>query len=471
MSSQKIYIANLAVMASIIVLTPAFAADGSGTDNPDLLRGSIPAICNDLIFCAPIDINPIVAPPPQNLNASTSPPPSKAPPLINDAPLQLYDGYIVPIEEYQGVLSSPATTFDWSLSLRGAFQQDYRGDRFEVIATPNVSVSHQIQNAQFDLSATANLSKPFADDLDDEFRVYGAAVDFSGSYRIDKDSLANFGANFTIDKASKNDPSLDITIVDPPTTVMGSANASIVRRFAKLSGELRGNISRNVYGATLLTDTTWSDNSIQNNTRFGGGLRLSYEISPIISPFVDFSANRSAFDQTLLISGESQDSNSYVALAGFTGNWRDILRAEISAGYGLTKFDSTLVEDVPTTVFNANLAYNNGKGLDLSANFITNVSAANPALGATTKIDYSTSALAQYQINDWVTARANVTAGWAHYDVIDDIERRHSIGVGADYLLNKHTSFSADYNYGTLETTALGKRENHRFELGVTYSR
>ncbi len=461
MSLQKINKANFTLIFSCLFLLPAYGGDGSGASNDDLMRDSLNSNCFEIIFCSPVEENQEnkIVQNGQNSNQA----------------IMLEEEVILPAEfrqmpyygQVEQITPSVATTYDWSVNLRGAFQKDHKGERFDIIATPEISISHENNNSQYDLGVSASLLKQ----LDGEFRLFGGNVDFSSNYIIDRETRASLDANLNATQLSPNDASIGSGIAQPPITVGGSANGTISRQFGRLNAELRGSISRSVSGESQLISGLWQDNSVGNNTALGAGLRVGYELTPIFTIFGDASYIRTNFDNNSAMLATSQSNNSYTFLAGIAGNWQDVLNAQVSVGSGLVQYDSALIDDVPGTMFNSSISYLNGHGAEFTASFSNNISAVDPSLGASTKIDYSTSASARYQVNDWLTARASINAGWAHYDGIDDIERTHSYGVGADYNYNRYTVFSADYLAGTLETTSLGKRENQRFEFGVTFSR
>lgn len=446
MSVNKTYLSSSTLIIAAFLAAPSLAnGDGSNVNNIDLLRPSIDDQCLDPSLCKPNT---------QALEQNLSMP-------------QDYQNTLSQNTLSNSDFSSPATTFDWSISLRGAFQNDHNGERFEIMSVPTLSVEHLMPTGQINIEASANLVQQ----LDDEFRFLGGNVNASANHVINRDTNITAGANLSLNQASLNDPMIADSIMTTPVTVSGDANVALAHRFGKLNGEIRASYARSTSGETQLIDETWQDNSPLDNTNIGAGLRLSYELTPIITAFVDGSVNRNIFDNDSLILLASQSSTSYALRAGLSGNWKDVITAQVSAGLGNIKYDSDILEDVPTTLLDANITYRNGKGLDINASFTSDVRPADPSSLVSTRVSYATMLMANYQINDWLVGRASVGAGWAQNIGLPDIERSFSAGVGADYILNKQTNISADYSFGTLETEALGKRESHRFELGVTFSR
>ncbi len=461
--------------------TPSFAVDlaingdGSATNNQNLLRGSFetgcyyPAICGGLL----IDIETA-----GTTELKTQPVTNSQDPLHNNirpanlalraniAPIELAPAFNN-IPYFESNTFSPATKFDWSVSLRGAYRKDYNGKRFETIVTPKADVSHQNKNAIYNLGIEASLVKP----SDSEISLSNASTKLDGIIKIDKETDFTFDSNAQISQENKNSLAIASNIITPPSILNINANAALLRRFGKLTSELRAGYKRNFYSNTGMNDGSWQDNSVQNRNAYSAGLRLTQEITPIISAYVDLQAERNIYDIAPPTPNVIRNNWDFAARGGLSGNWGNILLADISAGYAYRKYDSATLDDSPTIIVDANVSYNMGQGLDVFANFASDISTPEPTSGATKRIGYSLSATANYQINDWLSATASASGAWASFEGIGDIERTYSAGIGLDYALNRHTKLSGNYIYSLSEPTPADRRDSHRVEIGVTYSR
>jgi len=461
--------------------TPALSADiiyngdGSASNNPDLLRGSYetgcyyPATCGGLVVGEELGEYPSPKSAPQINNQKYSK--NIVHPNIatrtNQNPLTL-----IPVHnnniDYQSNLFAPNTKLDWSVSLKGAYRKDYNGERFETILTPAISLSHQNRNGLYNLGAQANLVKT----SDSEFSFSSIATSLDGTFKFDRETSLTFDANVAISQEDVNSLNLASNIKTPPSMLNINTNAAIIREFGKLTGALRLGYNRDTYSTTQMSTGLWQDNSARNRNSYLAGLRLTQEITPIINAYVDLSAQRNIFDEISTI-GLTTTQNNWAlnGRAGLSGNWGDVILADISAGYALNQFDSATLSDSPAAIIDANITYRNSTGLNVSTNFASNITTPDPSSGASLKVGYTLGVLASYQVNDWLRARANARGNWASYVGIDDIERSYSAGVGVDYAFNKYISLNGDYTYNIADSSTIGKRDSHRVEFGLTYSR
>lgn len=452
--------------------------DGSASSNLNLLRGSYetgcyyPAICGGLLVDPTIDSSNAYTPEPQiSNNANSNNIPATPANLANNsalAPISLVpEATYNLIPNYQADVFSPATTFNWSVALKGAYQKDSNGERFETILSPRASVLHKQRNAQYDIGIGADIAKP----SDGEYSLRGSNVNFASRMLIDKESLLSFNANVNIGQEDINSLGLANNVTSTPFVLGASANGAIMRRFGKLTGELRLGYNRAFYSNTGLSGGIWQDNSARNINSYSAGLRLTQELTPIINAYVDLAGERNIYDIAPVNFADGQNNWAYNLRAGIRGNWSDILLADISAGYALRQYDSATLSDSPAVIVDANIAYNMGQGLNLSTNFATDITTPDPTSGASLRVGYSLGAVATYQVNDWLNIRASAGGNWASFVGINDIERTYNAGVGLDYALNRQTKLTADYNYLLSEPTPANRRDSHRIELGVTYSR
>jgi len=437
----------------------AFAAgDGSGTNNQNLLRGTFGTDCTEPLICGSYFTDGEYGEQASNQSQSDQ---LELMPEVGIVPL----GNVLPT--YSANVLPPATQVDWSVSLRGAYQKDTDGERFEVLVAPNVAISHRASAAEYSASLGAEIVRQ----NDNIYRLTNGALDFDAQYAVDNVTGARLSANLTIDQASPKDPGLASNVATAPIVGSGSAQIAILRRFGMLDVELRGNAEREIYSTTGLKNGTWQDNSERNRTGLGFGLQTIHELTGFVDGFADISAARDIYDRDSIGLGTSQNSWTLSARAGLRGNWSEVVEAEISVGYGLRKFDSALLSDVPMALADASFTYRPDETLELVAQFGTNITSPDPVTSASTMIEYEASGSARYVINEWLATRANISGRWARFAGSAQTEQEYSAGVGADYEMNAHTKFTTDYSYGISEITPNPVEHSHRVEVGVTYSR
>lgn len=471
--------------------TSVLAADGSGSSNQALLRGgyqaSDQASCANAIFCdigAPVQPSYQRTPPVQQ-------PQARAPRYqsIDCDVIDLSAGYVpgcepevAPAQHYPeqptyipnyarqpGPFVEPGPQFeaDWQIALRGTYDWGTNGGRFGLALTPQVSVTRQNSRGAIVVSANASLVAQEGT----EYRLSSGTLDFNTDYNINRLTALRLGGALTISQASSVGVDANTGTAREPIIVTGSADVGLSRRSGRFTFEGRGSFNRSVYGMTELTGGTQQDNSFRNQLGLGLGGRASFDTGGPIGLFIDGAVDRDSYDAASPTAGDKLDSWTFAGRAGVSGNWNNIFTAEISAGYGLRRFDSALLSDAPTALFDAALTYQPDGPLTLSALFGTEITVPDTSTGASTSVTYSGSANGLYQVNDRWALRANLGGSWTRFEGITDTRTSVAAGVGADFNINQNTSVNADYVFGLSDSTTDGTRENHQVGLGVTYSR
>jgi len=360
----------------------------------------------------------------------------------------------------------PFFDVDWSLALRGAYVQSSGASYFEASAVPSVTLSHQNLRGGYEFTANAEVTRSTIED----FRIPSATAGFSGEYRLDAVTEAKGSAAFTASRASAAAPGVTGIEVQP-LVLDASGEASISREFGQfvLTGTLDG--SRTSYGETILSGGIPADNSHQSNWRAGAALRLGYRVTPILTAFVDGRVGYQQYDAaspTYLVKFDAAD---YEGRVGLSGKWNEMLEAEASVGYGQRRFVDASFGSAASMLYDASVTFRPDETLEIRGAFETTFGAPGPDSGGTARLQYAATGDLAYRVNPWLRWRAS--AGWMQAQLIGTAttENGHDAGLGADYLLNEHTTLTADYAYSYRETTPNPGEDSHRVTLGVTFSR
>jgi hypothetical protein len=464
--------------AGFLLCGSALAADGSGNNNPDLLRGSYEAGCTNSFFC-----DGAVYTTPETPVARTAPShptkahvvvaPAPAPCGAKDAPVHCAPPARTVYQPVPGLHAAPYDPYsdsfeaDWSLTFGAAYNSGTSGQRFSMTALPEFSLTRTFGRGEISLFGDAELVK----EGPDAFRFIEVGVGATSEVALGGDTRLTAGGNLDFLQESPYDPNNTSGNVSEPLVITGALDASVQRRFGRLGVELGGDVSRSVIGPTVLAGGTSQDNSHRNQIGFGGRARLLYELRGPLSAFVEGSADRAIYDRASPGAGAALNSWTYAIRGGVTGNWNDVLELEVSGGYAVQTYDSALLSDVPTAIADAQLTYRPGNGLELTGAVGTTISVPDALVAATADIAHTVSLGARYTVNEWLALRASVSGGWSRLSDGSQERRSYGAGVGADYLVNAWTTVAADYSYNGSDTMAGVHAHSHRVALGVTLSR
>ncbi len=424
MSSR--FATSVVVALSVLMLASGSASaqfypvgDGSGTNNPDLLRG-----------------------------------PSE--------PCQHCAGP-VPHE-----WDAPPFALDWSLSLRGAYVRDKDGDHYEAIVAPSASVKHDFLRGTYSINGSAELSRSTVED----YRVNSLRLGTTGSYQLnDVIGLAG-SANFSLTTPSASSSGYPTDTVSASQQVSGDAEASVAYDWGYLVTTARGSAARSVYGPTTLVNGIQIDNSANDNWQLGTGLRIGYKVTPLLTAFIDGSVGYQFYDVVSPSYGVKLDGTDYAIRAGVSSKWTSVLEAEASVGLGLRRFTYGAADDIVSHLYDASITYRPDETLSIRGALSTTVGAPGANASGAARVEYAATGDVSYRVNPWVTLRGSAAYRYAIFSDSANVETGYSVGAGADYLLNDNISFSGDYRYGATTTAPANTTDTeHRVTVGVTLKR
>lgn len=500
-----------AVLTIFVPTSQAFGAgDGSGTSNP-ALRAGYGQTCTQGLNCPPVVQNPqptyqravIIPHAPEaalaseenverSINCDLIAPaggydPACGVPPIKTGPQSVSKEVYAPIElpprqEYVEVQSQPLGSQydapqeqtrplglqpDWSVALRGTYTSESGTGTFGASIAPEFSLIGQTGRGSYSLSGNGEAIVEMGGDA----RLSSGALGVSIDQSLDRMTSVAGGANLALSSASATAPGTSGGIATQPLLISGSGNVAVTRNIGRVGLQLRGGLSRQIYGDTVLDTGIFVNNSERNSFGVEGALRASLPISRTTSMFVEAGLSRDKYDAPSTSLGVALDSWTYAVRAGVSGNWRNILQGEISGGYGLRRFDAASLSDTPAWLAAASLSYRPEERMSLTGSISSAFSAPETGLGATSQMDYIASLAAQYRFNQRLNLRANLGAQMSYIASTAQSGWSVTSGAGLDFSLNRQTSLTADYVYATGQSVTGTQQDSHQFSLGMRYSR
>ncbi len=472
---------SAAALATLVAVGwgPVLAGDGSGTNNPDLLRGTYSIVCTGPAPCPAQDhpwsqneAEPVsldqhaksatpLAPKTvsqQQVVSAPLPPPATQPTAIDPIPTSAIFSPETPGDD--------AVLGDWQIALRGSSTWDGRGQRSAIVLSPEGSLAFLRQRGELRLAAGLDLA----------YEPGGALTLDGGNGTISFDNALqrdlSLRASVSLDGAREQ-----INAVTSPAgeqtgalSVLGNADLEIEKQFGRAAVALGGSVSRRYVGDTTLVGGALSSNADRNWVGYGLSARASYKLTPILSPYMQFTADRAYYDAVSGGTGVRSDNWTYQATAGLSGAWSNGMTAELYGGYGLVQYDSAALSSGGFYVVGGSLSAPFARGGTLTASASTSVTPTDSVAGASTEVAYGASLDGRYLINDWLTVRAALGGTWTVYPGADRNQYGMSANAGVDWLLGPHTSLTADYTFGA-DWTPAANGTSHEVSVGMVVHR
>jgi hypothetical protein len=375
-----------------------------------------------------------------------------------------YNVCAVPVEDgapFEG--NGPYWQVDASIGLRGSYSVGTGGNSTEGSLLPSVTLTHEGRGwlveangaAEFSIDETGALGTPTG------------SAGISADYALDSLTVLSGDAAVALSQERPGGPGVDPDIAVAPLELSASAEAAIARQFGRFTVTGSASAARDARGDTVLVDSSVVDNSAENSTTLGGGLRLAYELTPILSVFTEVGAGYEAFDAASPTLMTKLDGWTYSGAIGVSGDWRGVWRAEASIGLGLRDFNDPMLTDATTALYSASLTYTPNGVVEVTASFDTELTTPDVDTSAAA-VEYSAGLDASYRVTRLVTLRAGAEGTFSTLSGLPDTELSLSAGAGVDYRINDHLAVSADYLYARNQANSDPVEDEHTLSVGVT---
>jgi len=412
----------------------------------------------------PPAIDPALTPPPTI--AATPTIPAKRRPVPEDKPfdpvgIMLGDVKLLPtIEEDVGYASNPAL-----------LPSPAKGSAYE---TTQAGLSVQSDWARNELRGS------FTGGYADYFRVPEAngpngAGTLDGRLDVSRDLSLDAEGRFTVAAQTPGSVTLptgvalstkELPLVETFGTSLGG-----IQKFGDLALSLHGTLDRVAYQNATLSDGTIDDLASDDYNDWGLRARAAYQISPIITPFVETVIDTRRYDSAIDASGYARSSNGALGRAGATLALTGQLTGDASLGYGERQYQDARLPDLRAPLVDASLVW--------SATPLTTVTLkASTSLFDTTNPGDSGAVARDYTIDVSHALLRNLTLG-ASAGYLTDVyagaplhDQTTSFGVHADYNVTRDIVLRASASRAQYVSSAPGTNYNNNvFMLGLRLQR
>jgi hypothetical protein len=269
---------------------------------------------------------------------------------------------------------------------------------------------------------------------------------------VSRDTQVDVEGRFQLDTQRPGSPDLNAAVTERPLVTTTGAALGVTQRFNRLLVGLRGTVDRTVYEDAHLTNGKILDQSDRDSNQYGLRLRVGYELTPGVIPFVDVLADHREYDQRIDNSGFRRSSEGVGVRAGSTFEITRTLTGEASAGLQQRSYEDPRLRDLRGPLVDAALIW--------SATPLTTV-----RLRAQSSIDETTLANSngtltqsarlevQHDLrrNLSLTGVAGVTV--SDYQGVALKDETFTVGARLDYKLTRSVVLRASFTHERLKST------------------
>jgi hypothetical protein len=356
---------------------------------------------------------------------------------------------------------------DWSVGLRGSYAANsLTGGKPGLSLTPEVSLTLGGESS----TTTWGAGGEFIVNSANEGRIASAHAGVATTYELSPTTVLAGSVDGAISQADRDDSSLPVNTLSAPLVLDGTAQGSVTQDMGHIDARLTVDGARKMVGPTTLEDLSTIDNTHQSYWQGGATLRLGYELTPLISTFIEGEASAQKFDAAEPSTLKFMDGVTYELRGGVSYVWGTIVSAEASIGRGWLDYVDGTITDTQDWVYNASLTVKPDETLSLTGALETTLKPSTTVAGDT-DVGYTLSGNARYEVNPWLALRAS--GAWDRTVTLGtgDINWGVDAGIGLDYQGSRHVVWTADYLYSRDIRPPTPDNDTHTVLVGVKVTR
>jgi hypothetical protein len=275
-----------------------------------------------------------------------------------------------------------------------------------------------------------------------------ARIDMADGWSTD------LAAGYLYNRQSISDPNFPLGADSPPGVHEFTGSEALNGEFGRGSFTLEGSADRTAYD-NATSGGLPVDQGDRTNTLFAGRLRVGFEATPTLTPFVEGEVSRRLYDRKLDNSGLDRAAVGTALRAGVAFDTGPLLKGDVSVGLARADFDDPALATIQAVTFAGSLTW---APTELTTATFDASTALNPSADPTSSgsVQYDGSVDVAYA---W---RRNVTIDWtadlSHqtFQGTNEIDTTYHAGVAATWKLNRTAWLTGGYVHEWLVSNVTG---------------
>lgn len=265
------------------------------------------------------------------------------------------------------------------------------------------------------------------------------------------------GYDFTTESASSSNLVVGggASVVDRPGVHGLTTSAEFAKTAGKLRYSLRGSLARTIYEDATLSDGNKLYQGDRDNVLASATVRVAYQASPAISPFIEGSIGRRIYNIKIDSNGNQRDSRLYSLRGGVDLDFGDKLKGQLSAGYTQEDFKDANINTLGALTFDGSLTWSPVQLTTVTAAVSTSLSpSAN--INDNGSVNYDARLGVSRQVRSNLMLDANLTASLQDYDTTGRRDITLGVNAGYNYWFNRFVAATGRVSYEKVDSTNAG---------------
>lgn len=281
-----------------------------------------------------------------------------------------------------------------------------------------------------------------------------AAVEATGRIDGDDDWSVALAGGYTFETQAVSDPDFPAG-VDRPPGVHGLAASAALNGDGRTVVQLQGKIDRTIYengtsGGSVV------DQSDRTNTVVAGRLRLGYQVSESLAPFVEGELSRSIYDRAVDNDGRMRSGFARAFRAGVMLDRAPVLTGEIAVGYLSADFDDPALAQLAAFIVDGSLVWSPSELTTVTFSAATSLNASTDPASSGSVVHNGSVDLA-YAWRRNVTFDGTVAVRHERFQGTEQIDTKYRAGVAATWKANRWLHLTSGYEHEWLVSTVAGR--------------
>lgn len=341
-----------------------------------------------------------------------------------------------------------------------------RGD-FGYFVAPGMRIESDWVRHSVSLDASSRhlfyFNNPSEDELD---------FDIGADLRIDvrRDTTFELEGGLFLEQEGRGDVDVPGAAAEPPNELTLEGSATLTHSFNRLEVSLEGSLEHTTFEDVDLIGGGRQNNSDRDFTEYEATLRVGYDISPRLEPFVRASYSVRRHDEEIDDNGLRRDSDGVAIEGGVEIEITPLLTGELALGYVHRDFEDGALNDIDGVTFESALVWRPSPITTVSFTASTEVQETGTGT-LSGSIERQFAVLVNHEL------RQNLTVGGSAAYFLEDFtggnltEETLFLALGLTYQLNRAVALRVGYSYEDFTSNAGRAYVENRFLAGLLLQR
>lgn len=289
---------------------------------------------------------------------------------------------------------------------------------------------------------------------------------------LSRDAVAHLTGGYSLTRESATDPNALLDAVDQSRVQTLTGGATIERDFGLIRGLAAIDLARTTYSDATLSDGSLVSLSDRNRNEGNLRLRIGYDLSPALIPFLEASAGRTFYDEAADGLGYERNSETLGGKAGVQVDLGEKLKGELGLGYRHVTFADARLAAIDAVVLDAAASWSPRRGTDITLGLLTDVEPSVVA-GQSGYVSRALTLALTQQVRDDLVAKLSGGLTWRDYRPSGSTSNElvSTVGASMAYGLNRYLDLTADVAWEHTQPDGGSETDVMRAGLGLTLKR